>query len=89
MRLPVELSKLLPSTLGFHLCARGKASSNWPLRRPRPYRRRLYDAALEPMVPKVQSVCPSYKKVIDFIGELKSSVSLVSFFSINYCCYLI
>uniref|UniRef100_A0A915PHD1 Large ribosomal subunit protein uL10m n=1 Tax=Setaria digitata TaxID=48799 RepID=A0A915PHD1_9BILA len=52
MRLSLELSKLLPSVLGFQLHTRGKASANWPLRRPRSYRRRLYDAALSPMVPK-------------------------------------
>uniref|UniRef100_A0A0R3S076 Large ribosomal subunit protein uL10m n=1 Tax=Elaeophora elaphi TaxID=1147741 RepID=A0A0R3S076_9BILA len=71
----LELSRILPPVLSFHLCTRGKASSNWPLRRPRSYRRRLYDAALEPMVPKVQSVCPSYKGIIDSIEELKSSYS--------------
>ncbi|CAG9538489.1 unnamed protein product [Cercopithifilaria johnstoni] len=75
MWLPLELSRLLPSVLSFHLCTRGKASSNWPLRRPRSYRRRLYDASLEPMVPKTQSMCPPYKGIIDFIGELKSSYS--------------
>ncbi|EJD74853.1 hypothetical protein LOAG_17887 [Loa loa] len=75
MRLPLELSRLLPSVLSFHGCTRGKASSNWPLRRPRSYRRRLYDAALEPMVPKVQSVCPSYKGVLDSIAKMKSSYS--------------
>ncbi|KAL3993830.1 hypothetical protein ACH3XW_19195 [Acanthocheilonema viteae] len=75
MRLPLELTRLLPSVFGFHLCARGKASSVSLLRRPRSYRRRLFDAALEPMVPKVQSICPSYKAVIDRIEELKSSYS--------------
>ncbi|OZC07853.1 hypothetical protein X798_05163, partial [Onchocerca flexuosa] len=49
MRLPSEMSGLLPSVLGFHLCRRGKTSSSSLLRRPRSYRRRLYDAALEPM----------------------------------------
>ncbi|EJW85126.1 hypothetical protein WUBG_03963 [Wuchereria bancrofti] len=75
MRLPLELSQLLPAVLSLRLWTRGKASSNWPLRRPRSYRRRLYDAALEPMVPKVQNVCRSYKEVIDSIEKLKSSYS--------------
>ncbi|VDO27462.1 50S ribosomal protein L10, putative [Brugia malayi] len=75
MRLPLELSQLLPAVLSLRLWTREKASSNWPLRRPRSYRRRLYDAALEPMVPKVQNVCRSYKEVIDSIEKLKSSYS--------------
>ncbi|KAK6104011.1 hypothetical protein QQG55_14645 [Brugia pahangi] len=75
MRLPLELSQLLPAVLNLRLWTRKKASSNWPLRRPRSYRRRLYDAALEPMVPKVQNVCRSYKEVIDSIEKLKSSYS--------------
>ncbi|VDN94935.1 unnamed protein product [Brugia pahangi] len=75
MRLPLELSQLLPAVLSLRLWTRKKASSNWPLRRPRSYRRRLYDAALEPMVPKVQNVCRSYKEVIDSIEKLKSSYS--------------
>ncbi|VDK85452.1 unnamed protein product [Litomosoides sigmodontis] len=72
MPLPLELSRLLPSISTLYT---RKASLNWPLRRPRPYRRRLYDAALEPMVHKVQRVCPSYKATIDSVKELKSSYS--------------
>ncbi|VDM95761.1 unnamed protein product [Thelazia callipaeda] len=75
MRLLLAVPRLVPRTTSFGF-SRGKASANWPLKKPRSYRRRLYDAALEPMVPKVQSVCPSFKEVNDYFKDLKSSFDM-------------
>lgn len=46
-----------------------------PLERPRHYRRRLYDAALAPMVLPTHPTCPSFKEVNDYFEGLRSSYS--------------
>ncbi|VDN35988.1 unnamed protein product [Gongylonema pulchrum] len=74
MRMLERLIRLVPG-VSLQMSVRELGALDWPIKRPRPYRRRLFDAALAPMAPRVRKMCPSFKEVHDYFKELKSSYS--------------